>query len=163
MGQFPYVNSPTINQEANNKNVVTTPCELGNLPNGAEVTEVWCGSEFTLAVDDAGLLWACGWNEHFNLGTQDSVVEALVDIDSKSQVALQSHVQTQSTTTTTTISATTSVITTQGIKNHWQPVMMKQRPSSASTFNSTSFEQIKLKIIWEGSLAAGGGHVICYV
>lgn len=39
------------------------------MPDGKTIAEVWCGSEFTLAVDDKdGNLWSCGWNEHGNLG-----------------------------------------------------------------------------------------------
>jgi alpha-tubulin suppressor-like RCC1 family protein len=34
----------------------------------SSIREIWCGSEFTVACDEFGLLWACGWNEHGNLG-----------------------------------------------------------------------------------------------
>jgi alpha-tubulin suppressor-like RCC1 family protein len=33
------------------------------------VVSVACGSEFTVVVDKNDSLWACGWNEHGNLGT----------------------------------------------------------------------------------------------
>lgn len=36
----------------------------------ADVESFSCGSEFTVAVDRKGKLWACGWNEHSNLGYQ---------------------------------------------------------------------------------------------
>ncbi len=48
------------------------PVLLRALPRGHHLTEVWCGSEFTLASDEAGGLWGCGWNEHGNLGNGDS-------------------------------------------------------------------------------------------
>eukprot|EP01032_Pedospumella_encystans_P011865 gene11865-13763_t len=47
---------------------VLTPRPLAPLPQGHSIAEVWCGSEFTLAADEAGGLWACGWNEHGNCG-----------------------------------------------------------------------------------------------
>ena len=47
---------------------VLTPRPLAPLPQGHSIAEAWCGSEFTLAADEAGGLWACGWNEHGNCG-----------------------------------------------------------------------------------------------
>ncbi len=47
---------------------LVAPCPLVPLPHGHTIAEVWCGSEFTLAADEAGGLWACGWNEHGNCG-----------------------------------------------------------------------------------------------
>jgi alpha-tubulin suppressor-like RCC1 family protein len=42
--------------------------ELKSLPEGHKISEIWCGSEFTVVADEEGYLWACGWNEHGNLG-----------------------------------------------------------------------------------------------
>jgi cation transport regulator ChaC len=45
------------------------PKPLIPLPNQRTFAEVWCGSEFTIAMDaETGSLWAMGWNEHGNLG-----------------------------------------------------------------------------------------------
>lgn len=44
------------------------PRPLAALPDGHHTVEVWCGSEFTIAADEQGHLWATGWNEHGNLG-----------------------------------------------------------------------------------------------
>ena len=44
------------------------PRELAALPQGHRTAEVWCGSEFTLAADEHGRMWGCGWNEHGNVG-----------------------------------------------------------------------------------------------
>ena len=44
------------------------PRLLAPLPRGHSAVEVWCGSEYTVAADENGGLWACGWNEHGNLG-----------------------------------------------------------------------------------------------
>jgi hypothetical protein len=49
------------------------PHRLAPLPEGRELVEVWCGSEFTLAADDEGGLWGCGWNEHGNLGVGNTL------------------------------------------------------------------------------------------
>ena len=35
----------------------------------AAIHTLWAGPEHTLMVDDAGRFWACGWNEHGNLGS----------------------------------------------------------------------------------------------
>ena len=42
------------------------PIPLKALPEG-EICEIWAGSESTLAVNEVGLLYACGWNEHGKL------------------------------------------------------------------------------------------------
>eukprot|EP01035_Chromulina_nebulosa_P029714 gene29714-39406_t len=44
------------------------PFPLQQLPDSLQLTEIWCGSEFTIAADELGGLWGCGWNEHGNLG-----------------------------------------------------------------------------------------------
>jgi hypothetical protein len=45
------------------------PILLQSLPEQRTMAEVWCGSEFTLVVDnEEGHVWGCGWNEHGNLG-----------------------------------------------------------------------------------------------
>jgi alpha-tubulin suppressor-like RCC1 family protein len=33
------------------------------------IQSIDCGSESTVVVDDQGVIWGCGWNEHGNLGT----------------------------------------------------------------------------------------------
>ena len=40
-------------------------------PDVSSIHSLWAGSEFTVAADDAGGLWASGWNEHGNLGAGD--------------------------------------------------------------------------------------------
>ena len=51
------------------------PCRLlplsGCLPNGARVREIACGTESSVLVGDDWSVWACGWNEHGNLGVGD--------------------------------------------------------------------------------------------
>jgi hypothetical protein len=42
---------------------------LSPLPNGLAMSNVWCGSEFTIVSDAVGGLWSAGWNEHGTLGT----------------------------------------------------------------------------------------------
>ena len=51
-----------------NVSYVVDPVPLSPLPEDRTMVEVWCGSEFTIALDDAGCLWSHGWNEHGNLG-----------------------------------------------------------------------------------------------
>ena len=46
---------------------------LKALPSPAQMVEVWCGSEFTVAVDHTGRLWGCGWGEHGNLTSSASL------------------------------------------------------------------------------------------
>lgn len=40
-------------------------------PDVTALHSLWAGSEFTVAADDSGRLWASGWNEHGNLGAGD--------------------------------------------------------------------------------------------
>jgi hypothetical protein len=47
---------------------VLQPRPLAPLPSGLPVAELWAGSEYTMAADLSGALWAVGWNEHGNLG-----------------------------------------------------------------------------------------------
>lgn len=65
MGQFPTV---ATEAEVGAGGTQPVPVELAPLPEGRQLVEVWCGSEYTLAADDDGGLWGCGWNEHGNLG-----------------------------------------------------------------------------------------------
>jgi alpha-tubulin suppressor-like RCC1 family protein len=89
------------------------PRELASLPNGEEIAEIWCGSEYTIAANEEGYLYGSGWNEHGNLGI--GII--------KSNESMK-------------------------IVSSWQPV---------KEFHSNSTARIEL---WEGSLAAGGGHVV---
>jgi alpha-tubulin suppressor-like RCC1 family protein len=68
--------------------------KFDQLPNGSKIINVWCGSEFTLAVGADSLLWGRGWNDHGNLGNNlkqtrtDSWVA--VQADNGGQVQLNS-------------------------------------------------------------------------
>eukprot|EP01032_Pedospumella_encystans_P011831 gene11831-13728_t len=79
LAQFPSTkHAETLSEENNMRaeensteltvSAVLTPRPLAPLPQGHSIAEVWCGSEFTIAADEAGGLWACGWNEHGNCG-----------------------------------------------------------------------------------------------
>lgn len=123
------------------------PRPLSALPvTGAEIAELWCGSEFTMAADDAGLLWACGWNEHHNLGCTES----------------ENH--------STTGSTSIPVVNV----DQWRPVYMqdmtfkghgikddkKERIVDDNSSNGTSVQltHLRLAALWDGSVACGGGH-----
>ena len=62
LSQYP-VRQPSAEAESED-----APRELAPLPQGHRTAEVWCGSEFTLAADEHGRMWGCGWNEHGNVG-----------------------------------------------------------------------------------------------
>ncbi len=84
------------------------PRKLSQLPSRAQILEVWCGSEYTIVVDDDdGQLWGVGWNEHGNIGN----------------------------------GTTTSPIVM------WEKVQRAEGPLRVH--------------VWEGSVACGGGHVLC--
>jgi alpha-tubulin suppressor-like RCC1 family protein len=61
-----------MNQYLTDKSQIDNPCYLPRLlaalPEGEEIKEVWCGSEFTIVADTKGRCWGSGWNEHGNLG-----------------------------------------------------------------------------------------------
>eukprot|EP00981_Chlorochromonas_danica_P015955 scaffold14945_cov179-Ochromonas_danica.AAC.1 len=61
MGQYPLHDKEEVNLDD------WKPRILPSLPSGKQVVEVWCGSEFTVTVDEEGNLWGCGWNEHDNI------------------------------------------------------------------------------------------------
>lgn len=52
-----------------------TPAILRPLPDSLHTVEVWCGSEFTLAADEHGRVWGCGWSEHSNVKPVDSITQ----------------------------------------------------------------------------------------
>lgn len=99
--------------------------------------DVWCGSEFSFAVDARGGLWSCGWNEHGNLG---------VGVEGSSSAE-------------------------EGTESSWRPVIFENSPISMRNnarglpcpTDAAPVEPIYvvMRHIWEGSLACGGGHVIC--
>lgn len=43
------------------------------LPNGQAIQSVQCGSESTWVEGVDGSLWSCGWNEHGNCGSGDTI------------------------------------------------------------------------------------------
>lgn len=64
-----YITKYTDNKAGEQK---ISPCQVPTLlrclPENRFITDAWCGSEFTLVLDDKSNLWGCGWNEHGNLG-----------------------------------------------------------------------------------------------
>eukprot|EP01038_Epipyxis_sp_PR26KG_P004346 gene4346-6150_t len=68
MNQFP-------TEEVGIDSCMHAPVPLSPLPEGNEICEVWCGSEYTIAADQAnGHLWSSGWNEHGNLGNGSQTI-----------------------------------------------------------------------------------------
>jgi hypothetical protein len=71
------------------------PRLLKPLPEGLELGDVWCGSEFTLVADSTyGSLWGCGWNEHGNLGVGQPSLPASTSSSSWEAVRRQPCAQT---------------------------------------------------------------------
>ena len=82
LGQLPKIRGASSDLDSESDaplNVPTTSAEpsgvasssvgmMSELPNGAALFHVWCGSEFTMACGSDGRLWARGWNDHGNLG-----------------------------------------------------------------------------------------------
>lgn len=62
----------TTNTQNNHSNIHYHRCHVPSLlkplPAGHTIADAWCGSEFTIVVDECGYLWGCGWNEHGNIG-----------------------------------------------------------------------------------------------
>lgn len=79
------------------------PRPLLPLPLNRSFAEVWCGSEYTLAMDaETSSLWGMGWNDHFNLGgsANPAVENASEDSRSKSANVVSSWILLGSPTTT---------------------------------------------------------------
>jgi hypothetical protein len=56
------------------RGVPVSVCVLHQAPSPEDaVSYVVCGSEYTIAVTEQGVAYACGWNEHGNLCTGDTV------------------------------------------------------------------------------------------
>lgn len=107
------------------------PRPLAPLPQGHSIAEVWCGSEFTLAADEAGGLWACGWNEHGNcgVGLPSLHLSNLADRVKQAEVVSQ-----------------------------WTRV---QGCAEDVKCNKAGGGGLQLSHVWEGAVACGGGHVLC--
>ena len=110
---------------------VLTPRPLAPLPQGHSIAEAWCGSEFTLAADEAGGLWACGWNEHGNCG----VGSPSPHLSNQSEHVKQAEVVSQ-----------------------WSRVKGCVEDVKG---NNEGAEGLQLSHVWEGAVACGGGHVLC--
>lgn len=142
-------------------NEFSRPQLLQALPERRTFAEVWCGSEFTLAMDaETGELWATGWNEHGNLGTDE---ETLYEHEESKQLA--------NTTSAASLRSTDSIV------RRWRRIMRPKSaatlaaeallaassPSSHSKSNKSSiasrFEALKVSV-WEGAVACGGAHVL---
>ena len=73
------------NKRAEDSPAVHTPTLLfETAPNGKAISEVQCGPENTVLLDEDGQAFGCGWNEHGNLGVGDcedrlEMVEMKVD------------------------------------------------------------------------------------
>jgi Regulator of chromosome condensation (RCC1) repeat/ChaC-like protein len=118
-----------------------------SLPHGLFIREVWAGTEFIVVTDEKGYLWACGWNDHGNLGRGGtSAFES-------------SH-------------KWVKVLTTK----HRDEGMIKVEPEvvagavgdlrsqgtgQGSEVTQGQLVQVRLSTVWEGALACGGGHALC--
>lgn len=110
------------------------PVPLGPLPDGSQIREVWSGSEFTVVANVDGLLWACGWNEHGNLGVGES------------------HT-----------SGGAGAIAGAVVRNalEWVPVIGPEPNGDNPCNGEGAREQLRLGVVWEGALACGGSHCLC--
>ena len=149
------------------------PQELARLPWGAEVTEVWCGSEFTIAADDAGGLWASGWNEHGNLGT--GVWETLLQPDQDDPLPTGKEEQLLENTGSTGVGSIRPASTVRPCTDAWRPILKSSLldhlratnapapsvPSGLEVDPLVAAHQVRIRPLWSGALSCGGGHVLC--
>jgi hypothetical protein len=120
-----------------------------SLPHGLCIREVWAGTEFTVVADEKGDLWACGWNEHGNLGrggpsafesSHEWVRVLTTKHRDEGMIQVEPEVE----------------VETGAIGNLWS---QGTRPGSSVTHGQ--LVQVRLSTVWEGALACGGGHVLC--
>lgn len=120
--------------------------QMLSLPHGLRIREVWAGSEFTVAADEKGDLWACGWNEHGNLGRG-----GLLAFESSARwvkVVTSTH-------------RGTAAGADERIEREPE-VMGSSRSQGTGPGSAVTHEQhVRLSTVWEGALACGGGHVLC--
>lgn len=119
-----------------------------SLPHGLCIREVWAGTEFTVVADEMGDLWACGWNEHGNLGRGGSLAfesshEWVKVLSSKhrDEGMMQPEIE----------EVEVEARAVDCLRGE------KMSPGSAVTHG----HQVRLSTVWEGALACGGGHVLC--
>lgn len=149
LSQYPCRDPTTANNiNADSKDKTSSshswePMLLSPLPvEGAEITELWCGSEFTIAADDAGLLWACGWNEHRNLGHND----------------VFNVISNASTDNNGVLAITDANSTTQ-----WRPIQycdVSQLNGMEVNKPSQNHQQTRIAVLSDGSIACGGSHCL---
>lgn len=114
--------------------------ELLPLPPPHRLMEVWCGSEFTLAADQHGGVWGCGWNEHGNLGcgfAGDGISAPWTTTSSENVLAANNLIEWKASK-----------------ESAWR------RAYRRLDNVSTTLYPISLSVLWEGALACGGCHVI---
>jgi alpha-tubulin suppressor-like RCC1 family protein len=58
--------------------IIIPPTKSDDDASRTPVSDVICGSEHTMVVDQAGHVGACGWNEHGNLGFGDTLNQSLI-------------------------------------------------------------------------------------
>lgn len=107
--------------------------------------DVWCGSEYTVAVDARGGLWSCGWNEHGNLG---------IGVEGSTSA----EVRTGSSWRPVIHEDNSSIPMMRNTVSGGLPHPTDTAAPAEDTVDPT---YVVMRHIWEGSLACGGGHVIC--
>jgi alpha-tubulin suppressor-like RCC1 family protein len=121
------------NRESTSK-FISRPLHLKSLPIHGHISEIWCGSEYTVVSDEAGMLWSCGWNEHGNLGNGS--------IDESHQVKRDEEWH--------QVTYTGEVHDFEGIAN---------KPNASKTLPN----QVRLSQVWDSSLSCGGAHCLALI
>lgn len=107
------------------------------LPNGLDVREVWVGSEYTVVADQAGYLWASGWNEHGNLGRDTG---DLAFVSSNDWVKVMHSDK----------SLRSSAVNGEKLTGDRED---REGVGEADL-------HVRLSVVWEGAVSCGGGHVL---
>lgn len=110
------------------------------LPNGLVVREVWAGSEYTVVADEAGYLWASGWNEHGNLGRGTGGL-AFVSSDGWFKVMHSDK--------NLGLSAVNG-----------EQLTGDSREDREGVAEAETDIHVRLSVVWEGAVSCGGGHVL---
>lgn len=112
------------------------PRQLLPLPMNRSFAEVWCGSEYTLAMDaETSSLWGMGWNDHFNLGGS-------ADSSSTEESPTEDDPRFKST----------------NVVSSW---ILLGSPSTKTASNEQNEEVVGFQVpVFDGSVACGGAHIL---
>lgn len=98
-----------------------------------------------MASDHLGCLWACGWNEHGNLGCGSYCAASFDWVPVMARTGSEEG------------------LSRSALSSDGQDVAMKKNVGegdSSTSPSATALVHVQLREVWEGAVACGGGHCL---